>query len=167
MNEVTVSLAQLREQTAKYTSLGTGSSAAYTRLDRNLNTNALAIGIGLEAMEFDQEEFPVVVYWPDSDGPATLAFENGLIACLDAEQSATAVDSVEVLLDQLVDLDLLDDETRSNLPINTVESLTQTEVMVPGHVFLSACPECDETLSGDENHCPNCGTQLPDPASLI
>lgn len=167
MNEVTVPLAQLREQAANHTSLDTGSSAAYTRLNQNLNTNALAIGIGLESMEFDQEEFPVVVYWPNGDGPASLAFENGLIACLDADQSDAGIDCVESTLDQLVGLDLLDEKTLSNLSIETVEELSQTEVAVPGHVFLSTCPECDETLSGKENYCPNCGTKLPDPTSLI
>lgn len=167
MSDVTVSLERLRERTDSHVTLSDGTSGAFASLDQHLNTNAVAIGVGLESMQFDQDQFPVVVYWPEDDGPAALAFENGLVACLDADTSEEASDCVAVTLDQLADLGLLTGETRDAVTIESVERLDRVDVSVPGHVVLSSCPECGERLSGDENYCPECGVELPDPGTLV
>lgn len=48
-------------------------------LEQSLNLNALAIGLGLEKVEYEPEQFPGLIYRPESADGVVLLFSNGRV----------------------------------------------------------------------------------------
>jgi transcription initiation factor TFIID TATA-box-binding protein len=48
-------------------------------LNRNIDLNALSIGLGLEATEYEPEQFPGLVYRPSNHPAVTLVFASGKV----------------------------------------------------------------------------------------
>lgn len=62
-------------------------------LEESLNLNALAIGLGLEKTEYEPEQFPGLIFRPDTGDAVLLVFANGKIVLtgantIEAAQSA-------------------------------------------------------------------------------
>jgi transcription initiation factor TFIID TATA-box-binding protein len=77
-------------------------------LGHRLNLNAIAIGLGLENVEYDPEQFPGLVYRFDQLGPVVLLFGSGKLVITGATQPEEAVQALTRIREQLDDLELLD-----------------------------------------------------------
>ncbi|UHQ95108.1 TATA-box-binding protein [Haloterrigena alkaliphila] len=77
-------------------------------LGRNLNLNAIAIGLGLENIEYEPEQFPGLVYRLDDPEVVALLFGSGKLVVTGGKQVEDAEEAVDVIVDRLEDLGLLE-----------------------------------------------------------
>jgi len=76
-------------------------------LGHTLNLNALAIGLGLEDVEYEPEQFPGLVYRMDDPDVVILLFGSGKIVITGGKRTADAAEAVGVIVDRIDDLGLL------------------------------------------------------------
>jgi transcription initiation factor TFIID TATA-box-binding protein len=76
-------------------------------LGEMLNLNAIAIGLGLEDVEYEPEQFPGLVYRLDEPDVVALLFGSGKTVITGGEEPEDAEAATEVLISKLVDLNLL------------------------------------------------------------
>lgn len=173
----------LREQLEKLgVDLYEGSISGQMDLGRNLNLNALAIGLGLKNIKYEPETFPGLVYILDEQKMTSVLYENGYIVTIDAPSEAVTRNGLDTVVDRLMELGLIENQSSKQssppvtVPAETVLAPTtiheggetnestgeqsETERDVPTSEEVINCPDCDEVLSGDENSCPECGTEL-------
>nr|WP_233340439.1 TATA-box-binding protein [Haloprofundus sp. MHR1] len=77
-------------------------------LGTDLNLNALAIGLGLESVEYEPEQFPGLVYRVDDPSVVVLLFGSGKIVITGAKEVEDARRVIEVVSDEISALGLLD-----------------------------------------------------------
>ncbi|SFK66582.1 TATA binding protein of transcription factor TFIID [Halogranum rubrum] len=75
-------------------------------LGATLNLNALAIGLGLEDVEYEPEQFPGLVYRIDEPNVVVLLFGSGKIVITGAKAVADAEAAVGVVTDRIEELGL-------------------------------------------------------------
>lgn len=73
-------------------------------LQQPVNLNALAIGLGLEAVEYEPEQFPGLIYRPESFPAVLLIFANGNVVITGAADLETAEEAFSHLQTQVKDL---------------------------------------------------------------
>ncbi len=66
-------------------------------LGTRLNLNAIAIGFGLEAVEYEPEQFPGLVYRPDKLDVVVLLFGSGKLVITGGSQPSDAEDAITVV----------------------------------------------------------------------
>jgi transcription initiation factor TFIID TATA-box-binding protein len=76
-------------------------------LGHTLNLNALAIGLGLEDVEYEPEQFPGLVYRMDEPDVVILLFGSGKIVITGGKQPEDAAEAVDVIVGRIDDLGLL------------------------------------------------------------
>lgn len=76
-------------------------------LGHDLNLNAIAIGLGLENIEYEPEQFPGLVYRLDDPEVVVLLFGSGKLVVTGGEKPEDADRAVDTIVNQLKDLDLL------------------------------------------------------------
>ncbi len=76
-------------------------------LGHDLNLNALAIGLGLEDVEYEPEQFPGLVYRMDDPKVVVLLFGSGKIVITGGKFAEDATAAVENIVDRLDGLGLL------------------------------------------------------------
>ena len=76
-------------------------------LDHTLNLNAIAIGLGLENIEYEPEQFPGLVYRLDDPDVVALLFGSGKLVITGGRQLDDAEEALLKIEDQLNDLGLL------------------------------------------------------------
>jgi transcription initiation factor TFIID TATA-box-binding protein len=76
-------------------------------LGHSLNLNAIAIGLGLENIEYEPEQFPGLVYRLDDPSVVALLFGSGKLVITGGKQPEDAERAVEVIVERLTDLGLL------------------------------------------------------------
>ena len=76
-------------------------------LDTQLNLNAIAIGLGLEAIEYEPEQFPGLVYRLDDPDVVLLLFGSGKVVITGAKTTDAAETALEAVAAELTDLGLL------------------------------------------------------------
>jgi transcription initiation factor TFIID TATA-box-binding protein len=76
-------------------------------LGENLNLNAIAIGLGLEDVEYEPEQFPGLVYRLDEPDVVALLFGSGKTVITGGKEPEDAEAATEVLISKLTDLNLL------------------------------------------------------------
>ena len=76
-------------------------------LGESLNLNAIAIGLGLESIEYEPEQFPGLVYRMDDPDVVILLFGSGKIVITGGKRTVDAAEAVEVIVDRIDDLGLL------------------------------------------------------------
>jgi transcription initiation factor TFIID TATA-box-binding protein len=76
-------------------------------LDEVLNLNAITIGLGLENVEYEPEQFPGLIYRLDEPDVVVLLFGSGKTVITGGKEPEDAQAATEVLVSQLTDLDLL------------------------------------------------------------
>ena len=76
-------------------------------LGTNLNLNALAIGFGLEDVEYEPEQFPGLVYRMDDPEVVILLFGSGKIVITGGKEPDDASAAVENISEKIDDLGLL------------------------------------------------------------
>lgn len=77
-------------------------------LDRRLNLNAIAIGLGLEAVEYEPEQFPGLLYRLDEPEAVVLLFTSGKLLITGVKTREEIEDSLAVITDRLEQLGLLE-----------------------------------------------------------
>ncbi|WP_435118166.1 TATA-box-binding protein [Halolamina sp. C58] len=77
-------------------------------LGESLNLNAIAIGLGLESIEYEPEQFPGLVYRLEEPDVVALLFGSGKLVITGGKQPADAAEAVDVITERLDDLGLLD-----------------------------------------------------------
>ena len=75
---------------------------------QRLNLNAIAIGLGLENIEYEPEQFPGLVYRLDDPPVVVLLFGSGKAVVTGGTTREVVERAVEVVESRLVDLSLLD-----------------------------------------------------------
>ncbi len=80
---------------------------AISDLGTELNLNEVAMGLGLEKVEYEPEQFPGLVYRLDDPKVAMLLFGSGKIVCTGARKTEDVSLAVEKLSEELSSLDLL------------------------------------------------------------
>ena len=73
-----------------------------------LNLNAIAIGLGLENIEYEPEQFPGLVYRLDEPAVVALLFGSGKLVITGGKKPSDAGDAVDVIIERLDELGLLD-----------------------------------------------------------
>jgi len=73
-----------------------------------VNLNAIAIGFGLENIEYEPEQFPGLVYRMDDPNVVTLIFGSGKVVVTGAKEPADAGRALDVISSRLDELGLLD-----------------------------------------------------------
>lgn len=79
-------------------------------LKEELNLNAIAIGLGLEKVEYEPEQFPGLVYRLDEPDVVALMFGSGKAVITGGKEPSDADEAVAVLVDELTELGLIGDE---------------------------------------------------------
>ncbi|WP_144906689.1 MULTISPECIES: TATA-box-binding protein [Halobacteriales] len=77
-------------------------------LDHTLNLNAIAIGLGLEHIEYEPEQFPGLVYRLDDPDVVALLFGSGKLVITGGKQLDDAEQALTVIENRLTDLGLLE-----------------------------------------------------------
>ncbi|AGB39802.1 TATA-box-binding protein [Natronococcus occultus] len=77
-------------------------------LGRSLNLNAIAIGLGLESIEYEPEQFPGLVYRLDEPDVVTLLFGSGKLVVTGGKDVDDARQAIDVIVERLEDLGLLE-----------------------------------------------------------
>jgi len=77
-------------------------------LGRNLNLNAIAIGLGLENIEYEPEQFPGLVYRLDDPEVVSLLFGSGKLVITGGKHADDAKQAIDVIVKRLEDLGLLE-----------------------------------------------------------
>jgi transcription initiation factor TFIID TATA-box-binding protein len=77
-------------------------------LGHNLNLNAIAIGLGLENIEYEPEQFPGLVYRLDDPDVVALLFGSGKIVITGGKAPDDAGGAVDKIVSRLEELSLLD-----------------------------------------------------------
>jgi transcription initiation factor TFIID TATA-box-binding protein len=80
---------------------------AISDLETELNLNEVAMGLGLENVEYEPEQFPGLVYRIDEPKVAMLLFGSGKIVCTGARKTEDVSVAVEKLSKELSSLDLI------------------------------------------------------------
>jgi transcription initiation factor TFIID TATA-box-binding protein len=76
-------------------------------LGHRLNLNAIAIGLGLESIEYEPEQFPGLVYRLDEPAVVVLLFGSGKLVITGTTTEAEIEQALETVNSRLTDLDLL------------------------------------------------------------
>ena len=76
-------------------------------LDTQLNLNAVAIGLGLEDIEYEPEQFPGLVYRIDDPDVVVLLFGSGKAIITGAKTTDDAATALKTVAEELTDLGLL------------------------------------------------------------
>ncbi|WP_226006638.1 TATA-box-binding protein [Natrinema salinisoli] len=77
-------------------------------LSHDLNLNAIAIGLGLENIEYEPEQFPGLVYRLDDPEVVALLFGSGKLVITGGKKVEDAERAVDVIVERLGDLGLLE-----------------------------------------------------------
>ncbi|AGB31723.1 transcription factor [Natrinema pellirubrum DSM 15624] len=77
-------------------------------LGRTLNLNAIAIGLGLENIEYEPEQFPGLVYRLDQPEVVALLFGSGKLVVTGGKKGDDAKQAVDVITTRLEELGLLE-----------------------------------------------------------
>lgn len=77
-------------------------------LGQTLNLNAIAIGLGLENIEYEPEQFPGLVYRLDEPKVVVLLFGSGKAVITGAKAVSDAENAIDAIRDQLVELGLME-----------------------------------------------------------
>jgi len=80
---------------------------ASSDLGAALNLNAIGIGLGLEKVEYEPEQFPGLVYRMTDPKVVVLLFSSGKLVCTGAKKPADAERAVDTITQELRNLGLL------------------------------------------------------------
>ena len=78
-------------------------------LGERLNLNAIAIGFGLEQVEYEPEQFPGLVYRPDDHDVVVLLFGSGKLVITGGTETGEAESVIKSVATNLRDLGLLEE----------------------------------------------------------
>lgn len=121
--EVASSPNQIRNAVEGVIQFHNGKVGAHTDLEVELNLNALAIGLGLENIEYEPETFRGLVYRHDNPAATALLFGDGQITVVDGQTESDAEKAIENTVERIQELGLVD-----GLPDRWTTNFEKTEV---------------------------------------
>lgn len=128
MTTESVDPSTLREQLdAVGIDLNAGDATGYVALEPDLNLNAIAIGLGLENIAYEPEQFPSLIYHLDQPATTVLLFENGVIATVDGADEEAVRDAIVTAIERIADLGLVEIDLTPSVNVN--ESIPIAEVI--------------------------------------
>ena len=77
-------------------------------LGQRLNLSAIAVGLGLEHVEYEPEQFPGLVYRLDEPSVVVLLFGSGKVVVTGGERPADATAAIEAVMSRLTELGLFE-----------------------------------------------------------
>lgn len=149
-------------------------TAGFTHTGLTLNLNAVAIGLGIESVQYQPDTFPGLVYTLDDPELTVVVFGSGVLATVNAPQAEVAVAAFETVEDRIDTFGLGGDWTDDDavvpadgIPIpepdwtETVTDSTRTDHPLQEETD-GTCSACGDSLTGGENYCPACGAPVED-----
>jgi transcription initiation factor TFIID TATA-box-binding protein len=85
-------------------------------LEQQLNLTAIAVGLGLEAVEYEPEQFPGLVHRLDNPSVTILLFGSGKLIITGARRESELEDALSIIRTQLTELGLLESTTPVDHP---------------------------------------------------
>jgi len=82
-------------------------------LERRINVDAVAVGLGLEHVEYEPEQFPGLIYRLSDTRAGVLIFTSGNVVITPCRTNAQGQAAIQTVVDRLIDLGLLDDRDTS------------------------------------------------------
>jgi len=89
----------------------TGGSTGYAALNNALNLNAIAIGLGLENIVYDPEQFPGLIYHVDRPQVTLVLFGNGVITAVNGDTDQEVRDAIATAVERGAELGLIEDDS--------------------------------------------------------
>lgn len=109
---------ELREEIRDVVELEEGRTAAYVDLDEKFNLSAIAIGMGLENIEYEPGVFPGLVYRIESPKVTSILFHDDQITAMDASDKNEAIKGIQQTLEMIRMLGLFE----GNVPIDEINT---------------------------------------------
>ena len=105
---------RLREELQQISvELEDGEIGGHIQLDEELNLYALAVGLGLENIEYEPEKFPGLIYnvvYGDRIATTVVLFQDGQITAVDAPSEAAVREGIITVVQRLQEVELWEDE---------------------------------------------------------
>lgn len=73
-------------------------------LDQSLNLSAIAVGIGLEVTEYEPEQFPGLIYRPETTSCVAILFANGRVVITGTSELQEAEEVYNIIADRVSEL---------------------------------------------------------------
>lgn len=108
---------ELREYAKDIVGFSDGGYGAHADLEDDLNLNAIAIGLGLDNIEYEPEKFAGLVYRVDIEGSETtvILLGDGRATSVDAQSESAAKEAIIKLGERLVEINEAGDEDEDEL----------------------------------------------------
>ena len=87
---------------------GNGEVDGYTQLDSDIHLNAVAIGLGLENIEYEPERFEGLVYRLEDPETTLVLFWEGFVTVIDASNRSAVIEGVNEVVERLQQLELIE-----------------------------------------------------------
>jgi hypothetical protein len=100
---------KLRRETEDVVRYYDGEYGGFTDLGVTLNLNALAIGLGLENVEYEPEVFAGLVYRSEKPEASVILFADGTLAVVDAPSESATKEAIRKIIEVICSLGLVDD----------------------------------------------------------
>lgn len=84
-----------------------GEATGYISLGNKINLNAIAIGLGLENIEYEPERFPGLIYHVEEPQATVVLFGSGVLTTVDAANDQAVTDAILATVERISDLGLL------------------------------------------------------------
>lgn len=112
--------------------LNDGEVNGYIELESGFNLNAIAIGLGLENIEYEPEKFSGLIYHVDSPTATVVLFGNGVVTTTDGPDEEAVVDALNTTVERLEDLGLLAMDSSPTVEVNVETLPIADELESPG-----------------------------------
>lgn len=86
------------------TGFGVQNFVCTATLDKDVNLNTLSVGLGLESLEYEPEQFPGLIYRPTDIGAVLLIFTNGKVVITGARNLDIAEEAFDHLRSRVQEL---------------------------------------------------------------
>lgn len=106
--------------------LNAEDAVGYAALDTPLNLNAFAIGLGLEKIAYDPEQFPGLLYHLEEPQATVVVFGNGVITTVDGTNSQAVRDAITATIERGEELGLLGIDSKPSVNVK-VDSIPVSE----------------------------------------
>lgn len=98
--------------------LNDGDASGYIELDSGFNLNAIALGLGLENIEYEPEKFPGLIYHLDQPTATVMVFGSGVLTTIDGSDEDAVVEALNTTLERLEDLGLHATDSSSTVEVD-------------------------------------------------
>jgi len=119
---------ELRKETEETVRFYDGEHGGYCQLESELNLNALAIGFGLDNIEYEPEVFPGLIYRSSDLNTTVIMFEDGQFTVVDASSESAANEAIMYAIERANSMGILGDIPDD---ITVVTSKTEADPSVP------------------------------------